>query len=193
VNVRLRAFPVGDRDFLDFAQAALAVLPEPRTPAILQGALRVRYPTAVVTVDDTPQGEGAAPDAAAAPVWHAFRTGALDPAEPAEPPARVGAWAVLDDGRRFVEVSPGLARIAELPARHMLGHRIEDFSNPADPTVREDIAKLWEEFRGRGSLASTLRFNYADGRPRELVYRLVADADGPGRHRLTVSVRNPNG
>jgi hypothetical protein len=68
----------------------------------------------------------------------------------------------------------------------MLGHAIEDFSNPADPTIREDIARLWSEFRSSGALAATLRFNYADGRPRELGYRIVADAAGPGRHRLTV-------
>lgn len=84
--------------------------------------------------------------------------------------------------RRFVEVSPGLARIAELPSRRMIGQRIEDFSNPADPSIRDDIARLWEEFRSSGALPSTLRFNYADGRPRELAYRLVANADGEGRH-----------
>ena len=78
--------------------------------------------------------------------------------------------------------------IAELPARRMVGHQIEDFSNPADPTIREDIVRLWAEFRAGGTLASTLRFNYRDGRPREVAYRLDADAAGPGRHRLTVSV-----
>ena len=70
----------------------------------------------------------------------------------------------------------------------MVGHRIEDFSNPGDPTVRDDIARLWAEFRAGGALASTVRFNFADGRPRELAYRIAADDDGPGRHRLSIKV-----
>jgi PAS domain-containing protein len=95
---------------------------------------------------------------------------------------------VLDDERRFVEVSPALARIVELPARALIGQRIEDFSNAEDPTIRDDIAALWVEFTKRGTIASTVRFNYADGRPRELEYRLQANAAGEGRHRLFVWV-----
>jgi PAS domain-containing protein len=183
VDVKLHAFPSRDREFAEFARAAWAVLPEPRSTDALQRALRVRYPAAVVTeqAELARHGEGPA-------IWYAFRTAAAG-AEGFEHKAeRSGAWAIVDDDRRFVEVSSSLARIAELPARRMVGHRIEDFSNPADPSIRDDIERLWGEFRSGGSLASTLRFNYADGRPRELAYRLVADADGPGRHRLTVRV-----
>lgn len=183
--MQLRAFPSRDREFLDFAHAAWAVLPEPRTTDALQRALRVRYPAAVVTeqaeLARTPDGPI---------VWYAFRTAVIGAPELESTPSRVAAWAIIDDDRRFVEVSQGLARIVELPARMMIGHLIEDFSSPTDPTIRDDIAKLWAEFRANGSIASTLRFNYADGRPRELSYRLVADADGDGRHRLTVSVVN---
>jgi PAS domain-containing protein len=183
VDVKLHAFPSRDREFVDFAQAACAILPEPKTTAALQRALRVRYPAAVVTEQTELARHGDGPT-----VWYAFRTAAAGtPAiEPA--PDRVGAWAILDDDRRFIEVSTALARIAELPARSMVGQLVEDFSNPADPTIRDDIARLWAEFRSSGALASTLRFNFADGRPRELAYRLVADVDGPGRHRLTVRV-----
>jgi len=182
VDPELRAFPSRDGDFVAYAEAALAALNAPRTPARLQQALRVRYPAAVVTVQEELARHGERPL-----VWYAFRTAAagsgareMDTAEP--------AWAIVDDERRFLEVSPALALIAELPARRMVGHRIEEFSNPADPTIRDDIARLWAEFRASGSLASTVRFNYRDGRPRELAYRLVADAAGPGRHRLTVVV-----
>jgi hypothetical protein len=70
----------------------------------------------------------------------------------------------------------------------MVGHPIEDFSNPGDPSIREDIARLWKQFQAHHSISSTLRFNFDDGRPRELAYRLVADAAGKGRHRLTVRV-----
>lgn len=142
----------------------------------------MRYPAAVVTVQAELARHGDGPI-----VWYAFRTAAVG-SDAAPPPARAGAWAILDDERRFVEVSPALARIAEMPGRRMIGHRVEEFSNPADPTIADDIARLWGEFRSSGSLASTLRFNYQDGRPRELAYRLVADVDGVGRHRLTVRV-----
>lgn len=181
MDVKLHAFPSRDREFADFAQAAWAVLPEPRSTDVLQRALRVRYPASVVTEQAELARHGEGPT-----IWYAFRTAAIGAPSLEEVPQRSGAWAIVDDERRFVEVSTALARIAELPARRMVGYRIEDFSNPADPTIRDDIARLWDEFRSGGSLASTLRFNYADGRPRELAYRLVADADGPGRHRLTV-------
>jgi PAS domain-containing protein len=186
MSVELHAFPSSDRDFEAFALAALGVLPEPRTDSALQRALRVRYPTAIVTVQTDLARHGDGPI-----VWYAFRTGASG--SDAQPAAgrvldKAGAWAILDDDRRFLEVSAALARITELPARRMVGHRVEDFSNPADPSIGEDIARLWAEFRALGSLSSTLRFNYLDGRPRELAYHLVADADGAGRHRLTVNV-----
>jgi PAS domain-containing protein len=186
VDVKLHAFPSRDREFQDFAQAAFNVLAEPRSTEALQRALRVRYPAAVVTqqADLARHGDGPI-------VWYAFRTAAIGvPPIGADTPDQ-DAWAIIDDERRFVEVSPALARIVELPARRVLGHRIEDFSNPGDPTIRDDIARLWAEFKQGGTIASTLRFNFADGRPRELAYRLTADDDGEGRHRLIVRVLPP--
>ena len=183
MDVKLHAFPSRDREFVEFAQAAWAVLPEPRTTEALQRALRVRYPAAVAIEQAELARHGDGPT-----IWYAFRTAAIATPSIEVPGEQPEAWAIVDDERRFVEVSPALARIAELPAGRMIGHRIEDFSNPADPSIRDDIAGLWVEFRSGGALASTLRFNYADGRPRELAYRIVADADGPGRHRLPVRV-----
>jgi PAS domain-containing protein len=186
LDVKLHAFPSRDREFLEFAQAAFNVLGEPRTVEALQRALRMRYPAAVVTEQAELARHGDGPI-----VWYAFRTAAIGvPPIGADEVSRE-AWAIIDDERRFVEVSPALAKIVELPVRRMLGHRIEDFSNPADPTVRDDIARLWAEFREGGAIASTVRFNYLDGRPRELAYKLAADEEGPGRHRLTVRVLPP--
>jgi PAS domain-containing protein len=186
LDVKLHAFPSRDRAFLEFAQAAFNVLAEPRTIEALQRALRVRYPAAVVTEQAELARHGDGPI-----VWYAFRTAAIGVPPIGAEELSNEAWAIVDDDRRFVEVSPALARIVELPVRRMLGHRIEEFSNPADPTVRDDIARLWIEFREGGAIASTVRFNYLDGRPRELAYRLAADDDGPGRHRLTVRVLPP--
>jgi hypothetical protein len=180
VTSRLHAFPSSDPEFGAFAEAALVALEEPRTPDALQRALRTRYPTAIVTAQDELARHGNAPL-----VWYAFRTAALT----WEDTARTDpwpAWAILDEHRRFLEISDDLAAIAELPGPAMLGHQVEEFSNPGDPTIREDIVRLWGEFLTRRAIASTLRFNYADGRPRELAYRLEADAAGPGRHRLSV-------
>ena len=184
MDVQIRAFPSQDIEFVEFALTAWTSLQPPRTPEAFQHAIRIRYPAAIVTVQEELARHGDGPI-----VWYAFRTGAIGtPAIDDTPAEDEAAYAILDHDRRFLEVSPALARIAELPARRMVGHVIEDFSNPADPTIRDDIARLWAEFQAGGSLASTLRFNYADGRPREVAYRLVANADGPGRHRLSVHV-----
>jgi len=183
VDVKLHAFPSRDREFVDFALAAWAVLPEPRSTNALQRALRIRYPAAVVIEQAELARTGAGPI-----VWYAFRTAAIGAHGLEVAAEHAEGWAIIDDERRFLEVSQSLARIAELPASRMVGHRIEDFSNPDDPTIRDDIAGLWNEFKSSGAIESTLRFNYADGRPRELAYRILADADGRGRHRLTVRV-----
>jgi PAS domain-containing protein len=193
VEIKLRAFPSRDREFAAFARAAWEALGSAPTPEALRQAVRQRYPAAIVRPQDELARHGEGPL-----VWYVFRTATLgvpdddtDSAGASDSDGAwdsTGAWAVLDDHRRFVEISPALEAIAELPARHMIGHRIEEFSNPLDPTIREDIVLLWSEFVRRRSIASTLRFNFADGRPRELAYRLVADADGAGRHRLTVAI-----
>lgn len=188
MDAKLHAFPSRDREFGDFAQAAFNVLAEPKTTEALQRALRVRYPAAVVTEQAELARHGDGPI-----VWYVFRTAAIGiPPIGADPPEAAEAWAIIDDERRFLDVSPALAKIVELPPRRMLGHRIEDFSNPADPTVRDDIARLWAEFKDGGAIASTVRFNYLDGRPRELAYKLTADDDGEGRHRLVVRVLPPS-
>jgi len=181
VDVRLQTFPSRDGEFQEFVAETWKGLPEPRTPDVLQRALRARYPAAIVKEQAELARHGGGPL-----VWYAFRTAAIG--TPNGVPGAEEAWAILDDDRRFVEISPDLAAIAELPARRMLGHAVEEFSNPADPTIREDIERLWGEFKASGTLASTVRFNFADGRPRELAYQLTADAAGSGRHRLTVRV-----
>ena len=186
VDVKLHAFPSRDREFLDFAMAAFDALPEPRTTEDLQRALRARYPAAIVTQQSDLARHGEGPV-----VWYAFRTASVGSSaigSDADERDATDAWAIVDDDRRFVEVSPALAKIVELPARVIVGHRIEDFSNPGDPTIRADITRLWAEFRQGGALASSVRFNFADGRPRELEYRIVAHDAGPGRHRLSVRV-----
>jgi PAS domain-containing protein len=182
VDVRLRVFPSRDREFGRHARAALAELGSDPTPDALQRSLRARYPAATVSV----QSELARHGEGGAFVWYALRTSILG--EPLSPDRPIEAWAIVDDERRFLDISPSLAAIVELPARHILGRRIDDFSSPADPTIQDDIEELWVEFTKLGSIASTVRFNFADGRPRELEYRLVANGDGPGRHRLLVWV-----
>jgi PAS domain-containing protein len=181
VEIRLRGFPSTDREFARYARAALSALGATPTPDALQRSLRGRYPAAIVRAQDELARHGHGPE-----VWYAFRTSAvgerLSPDRPAE------AWAIVDDERRFVEVSPSLAAIVELPARHIVGRRIEDFASPDDPTIRDDLLELWEEFKRLRVASSTLRFNFADGRPRELEYRIVADAEGGSRHRLLVWV-----
>jgi len=180
VTTRLHTFPSSDPEFGSFAQETWAGLPEPRNPAELQQALRARYPASVVTAQDELARHGSAQ-----PVWYAFRSATLTWQRP-ESAEDWPAWAILDDDRRFVEVNDELAAIVELPAAAMVGHHVEEFSNPADPTIREDIERLWEDFVVRRSVASTMRFNRADGTLRELAWWLEANDAGPGRHRLSV-------
>lgn len=180
VTIRLHAFPSADPEFGAVAQSCLDALPEPASPDALQRAIRLHYPAAIVTAQDELARHGSSPI-----VWYAYRTAVLTWRED-ERQGPWPAWAILDDERRFLQVNLELAAIAELPAEVMLGRLIEEFSNPADTTIRDDIAQLWIEFLERRSIASTVRFNFADGRPRELGYWLEADVDGPGRHRLSV-------
>jgi PAS domain-containing protein len=180
VDVELRTFPSSDRDFGRFASATLLDIAQPPSPEALQRRLRSRYPAAIVNaqVELARHGEGPT-------IWYAFRSGSVA-AAPVVPVNEAPAWAIVDDQRRFVEVSPALAAILELPGDMIVDRPLEEFGGPDDPTIRSDIARLWKDFRTTGAIASTIRFNFGDGRPRELGYRLIADADGRGRHRLTV-------
>jgi PAS domain-containing protein len=184
VEIELRTFPSSDRDFGRFARSVSTELRDPPSPEALQSRIRARYPAAIVQVQSELARHGDGP-----PIWYVFRSGSLD-RMPDVPVNEAPAWAIVGDDRRFVEVSPALAEIVEIPAALIVGHRLEEFGNPADPTIRSDIARLWQSFRDSGSLASSIRFNYGDGRPRELLYRLIANAAGPGRHRLTVWERS---
>jgi PAS domain-containing protein len=186
-RVRLRTFPSDDRAFAAFVEdASIASGDVPLSPERLQAAIRERYPAAVVRA----QADFARTEPWES-VWYAFRFGAIAPAPPdvdVDWTSPDVAWAVVDDDRRFLDLSESLADIMELDAERIIGHAVEEFVNPADPTMVEDLAVLWERFRAAGSAESTIRFNYADGRPRQLAYRISANADGPGLHRLLVRV-----
>jgi PAS domain-containing protein len=175
--ISLRAFPTDDASFREDAEAALSGA---ASPAALQRALRARYPVAVVRAREDIADPGFGPD-----VWYVFRYGSARPAErwwtTGEHP-----WAVLDDRRRFVDVSPSLAAIVEVPAEAIVGHLVEEFSNPADTTARADVEALWAQFLAAGSLDASMRFRRLDGTERELEYHLVANGAGRGRHLATV-------
>ncbi len=182
VDVSLHPFPSADRAFVDHVKASFDHLPaDGRTPEELQRAVRRRYPAAVVKAQEELARRGNEPL-----VWYVYRSGSIGlPGDPV-PSGSWPAWAVLDRDRRFVAVSDAFAEIAEIPAAAMIGRPLEEFSNPDDPTVREDLRGLWAEFRRTGRLDSTIRFNHADGREREIEYHLVADDPEPGRHRLSI-------
>ncbi len=181
-DVHLRTFPSDDQTFHGFSRAVLLRTVR-STPGELQVALRERYPAAIVRVQDELARRG---DTL---VWYAFRYGSIVDAPQTTPVDWDGpevAEGIVDDDRRFVAVDDALARIVELPREQMLGRALEDFTNPDDPTIREDMARLWAEFVAARAGESTIRFNRADGRARELAYRIVADDPVPGQHRLRV-------
>jgi PAS domain-containing protein len=176
-SISLRVFPRDDTSFRAEAESAHR---QAASPAALQRALRARFPAAVVRAREGIADPGFGPD-----VWYVYRYGSARPEDrwwtEGEHP-----WAVLDDERRFVDVSPELAQIVEAPAEAIIGQQVEVFSNPDDRTAREDIEALWAQFRRAGSLDASLRFRRLDGTEREIEYHLVANAGGPGRHRATV-------
>lgn len=175
--VSLRVFPTDDESFRDDAEAAM---PGAASPAALQRALRARYPIAVVRAREDIADPGFGPD-----IWYVFRYGS---ARPREPWWTVGdhPWAVLDDRRRFVDVSPSLAAIVEAPVAAIVGHQVEEFANPNDLTARADVEALWTQFLHAGILDASMRFRRLDGTEREIEYHLIANGAGRGRHLATV-------
>jgi PAS domain-containing protein len=190
-EIQLRTFPSTDTAFAAFARAALAQLAAPMIP-VLQTQIRQRYPAAVVRAQDELARRGGGPI-----VWYGFRFGNV--VEGPTGPRAIDwsapdiAWAIIDDERRFVDLNEALAGIVEVPRDGILGRAIEDFTNPDDPTIRADLAEMWRHFVDARRAESTIRFNRADGRPRQLAYRIVADDPEPGRHRIRVIELGTNG
>ena len=185
---RLQAFPAEDLAFRRFVADAFSTLlaeVEPRPDALLepeelQVRLRARYPAAVVRPRDrlADPGDGDL-------LWYVYRFGSISPGlrwweEPGH------AWAILDDGRRFVEVSTSLTEIIEAPRDAILGQLVDGLANPEDASALEDIRSLWAEFMERGELHSTLRFRRLDGSPREIEYHVTREGAGPQRHLAVV-------
>jgi len=94
--------------------------------------------------------------------------------------------------RRRAECAAGgprtiVARASQPPdARGRRGRAVEEFTNPEDPSIREDLAALWRQFVETRWVESSIRFNRLDGRRRQFAYRIVADDPEPGLHRLRV-------
>jgi PAS domain-containing protein len=185
---RLQAFPAEDLAFRRFVADAFSTLlaeVEPRPDALLepeelQVRLRARFPAAVVRPRDhlADPGDGDL-------VWYVYRFGSISPGlrwweEPGH------AWAILDDERRFVEVSTSLTEIVEAPREAILGQLVDGLSNPEDASAVEDIRSLWAEFMERGELHATLRFRRLDGSPREIEYHVTREGAGPQRHLAVV-------
>ena len=185
---RLQAFPAEDLAFRRFVADAFSTLlaeVEPRPDALLepeelQVRLRARYPAAVVRPRDrlADPGDGDL-------LWYVYRFGSISPGlrwweEPGH------AWAILDDDRRFVEVSTSLTEIVEAPREAILGQLVDALSNPEDASALEDIRSLWAEFMERGELHATLRFRRLDGSPREIEYHVTREGAGPDRHLAVV-------
>jgi PAS domain S-box-containing protein len=182
--VQLRTFPSADPVFRAYARDALDGLRQPSTIA-LQDHIRTRYPFAVVREQDSLARRGPGPT-----VWYAFRYGTVSHWPPGTPmidwDSADIAWGVLDEDRRFADLNDAFAAIVEQPRDAILGRATEEFTNPEDPSIREDMAALWQQFVETRWIESTIRFNRRDGRRRQFAFRLVADDPEPGRHRLRV-------
>lgn len=187
-RIRLQVFPFEDaafRRFVDEAFEAIQGLTTPHAdgrldPLELQLRLRDRYPAAVVRERDALADPGSGDT-----LWYVYRFGSVVPGRRWwEEPGH--AWAILDDDRRFVELSTSLTLIVEAPREVLIGTQVEAFSNPDDVTAPDDVLALWTEFLERGLLHSTLRYRRLDGSAREIEYHVTKDGAGPGRHLAVV-------
>ena len=189
VDIQLRTFPSADPTFHAFACEALDAMKRP-SPRGLQDNIRIRYPLAVVRPQEDLARRGTGPL-----VWYAFRYGSVAHGPSGMPLIDWDgceiAWGILDDERRFVDLNDALVTIVEQPRDAILGRAVEEFTNPNDPTIREDIAVLWQQFVDTRWAESTIRFNRRDGSPRQFAFRIVADDPEPGRHRLCVAELEP--
>ena len=185
---RLQAFPAEDLAFRRYVADAFAAHLDRADasgdaelePEDLQLLLRRRYPAAVVRPRDTlaDPGEGEL-------LWYVYRFGSISPGlrwweEPGH------AWAILDDERRFAEVSTSLTEIVEVPRDALLGVTVEALANPEDTSAQDDVRALWDEFLDRGEIHATLRFRRDDGTEREIEYHVTMESAGPQRHLAVV-------
>jgi PAS domain-containing protein len=189
VDIQLRTFPTADPTFHAFACEALDAMKRPSTRG-LQDNIRIRYPLAGVRAQEDLARRGTGPL-----VWYAFRYGSVAHGPPGMPlidwDGPEIAWGILDEERRFVDLSDALVTIVEQPRDAILGRAVEEFTNPEDPSIRDDIAVLWQQFVDTRWAESTIRFNRRDGSPRQFAFRIVADDPEPGRHRLRVAEIDP--
>ena len=189
VDIQLRTFPSADPTFHVYACDALDAMKRPSTRG-LQDNIRIRYPLAVVRSQEDLARRGTGPL-----VWYAFRYGSVAHGPPGMPVIDWErgdvAWAILDEDRRFIDLNDALATIVEQSRDAILGRAVEEFTNPEDPSIRDDIAVLWQQFVDTRWAESTIRFNRRDGRRRQFAYRIVADDPEPGRHRLRVAEIDP--
>jgi len=189
VDIQLRTFPSADPTFYVYACEALDAMKRPSTRG-LQDNIRIRYPLAVVRAQEDLARRGAGPL-----VWYAFRYGTVAHGPPGiqliDWDGTDIAWGIVDDERRFADLNDALAAIVEQPRDAILGRALEEFTNPEDPSIREDMAVLWGQFVETRWLESSIRFNRKDGRRRQFAFRIVADDPEPGRHRLRVVELDP--
>ncbi len=181
-RIEVHAFPSEDRGFRAFVLDLLDRLVDP-TPEELQLATRERYPLARVSVRTafaTREGDGI--------VWYAFRRAIGEPAVEGWW-ERLETWALIADDRTFVEATEAFAAIVEAPLGAIIGRRLDDFTNPLDPTASDDIAELWPELLRLGRADGTLRFNRMDGSRREIEYHVEADGANTGRYRAVIRER----
>jgi PAS domain-containing protein len=180
-RIDLRTFPSVDDTFREFVLTQLAGL-DASDPEQLQCSIRQRYPLAVVRVRSelaSLRGEDI--------VWYAFRRAVVDPPDERWWAAAT-SWAIVDGERAFVEASDGFAAIVEVPLAALIGRRIEDLANPADPTASDDVATLWADLEANGRVHGTLRFNRLDGSPREIEYHVERDV-AADRYRAAIRER----
>lgn len=67
---------------------------------------------------------------------------------------------LVDAQRRYIDANPAASLLSRMPREEIVGHKVDDFTPPAD---RADIERNWAEFLRRDGVSSLTEFHFPDG------------------------------
>ncbi len=173
-DIVLLCFPPDDAVFADIARRLL-MSASVAEPAVIETALRQRYPQAVVRGRDPLASFGSS-------AWYLYRDGRYSPFNEGthwwlEPDT---ARIVIDDDGRYLDGNPAALQLLGVDLEHLLASPSGSFTVP---TYQESVPWILQLLQDTGELHSTTRLRPLDGRPDvPIEFHVTRDGAGIGRH-----------